>query len=176
MRIQPSGSRRRAFARWAVQQRPRLRTVGPNAFAVPPVLYRDMPEDLPIGALVNGHRYVPVAEVQPKAPKKPAKVPAKAAANARAEEPPAAPAAAEEVPGGPEPAPAPAPEVDASAPSGPGEDTGPTAPPEPTDPDEPGEADSVDPDRVQCDQCPKHFATSRAMKAHRRQAHPEAVS
>lgn len=59
IRVQPAPSRRRAFARWAVAQRPKLRTVGPNAFAVPPRLFAAAPEGVLLGALVDGQRYVP---------------------------------------------------------------------------------------------------------------------
>lgn len=67
IRVQPARHLRQAFARWAVQQRPKLRTVSEAAFGVPPRLYTDMPEHLLIGALVDGHPYVPV-EAEPTAP------------------------------------------------------------------------------------------------------------
>ncbi|MFI0827286.1 hypothetical protein ACH4Q7_22840 [Streptomyces roseolus] len=58
LHVQPATELRVPFARWAVAQTPKLRTVGPTVFAVPADLYADMPEDLLIGARVNGHRYV----------------------------------------------------------------------------------------------------------------------
>lgn len=55
--VQPRPEQRRAFARWAVAQVPKVRTVGPSSFGVPPHLYTDMPEALLRGALVDGHPY-----------------------------------------------------------------------------------------------------------------------
>ncbi|MGA5340406.1 hypothetical protein ACPCK3_14785 [Streptomyces griseoincarnatus] len=69
IRVQPARHLRQEFARWAVQQRPKLRTVSEAAFGVPPRLYTDMPERLLIGALVDGRPYVPVDdEPSPAAP------------------------------------------------------------------------------------------------------------
>ncbi|MGA5497703.1 hypothetical protein ACPCSP_25400 [Streptomyces cinereoruber] len=56
--VQPAVQHRQAFARWAVSQNPKLRTVGPSTFAVPEDLFTGMPEDILIGALVDGQRYV----------------------------------------------------------------------------------------------------------------------
>ncbi|BBA98352.1 hypothetical protein RVR_4498 [Actinacidiphila reveromycinica] len=56
--IQPTRAQRRAFAAWAVAQVPKIRTIGPNLFAVPAGLFADAPEGILIGALVDGHRYV----------------------------------------------------------------------------------------------------------------------
>ncbi|WP_228980132.1 hypothetical protein [Streptomyces sp. DH12] len=58
IRVEPSQGRRQPFAQWAVSQNPKVDTVGPNAFAVPASLFADAPEDILIGALVDGHRYV----------------------------------------------------------------------------------------------------------------------
>ncbi|MGF0163063.1 hypothetical protein ACQRET_03335 [Streptomyces koyangensis] len=55
--VQPRPEQRRPFARWAVAQVPKVRTVGPSSFGVPPHLYTDMPEALLRGALVDGHPY-----------------------------------------------------------------------------------------------------------------------
>ncbi|MFD7964356.1 hypothetical protein ACFV5J_26520 [Streptomyces zaomyceticus] len=58
LHIQPAQEQRRAFARWAVAQDPMLRTVGPNTFEVPAEAFAQAPEEILIGAMVNGHRYV----------------------------------------------------------------------------------------------------------------------
>ncbi|MFJ6014465.1 hypothetical protein [Streptomyces sp. NPDC092952] len=62
IKIQPARARRRAFAAWAVAQVPKIRTVGTNTFAVPAALFTEAPEDILIGSLVDGHRYVSPAE------------------------------------------------------------------------------------------------------------------
>lgn len=56
--IEPSQEQRQAFARWAVAQTPKLHTVGPNTFAVPADLFVQAPEEILIGARVDGRRYV----------------------------------------------------------------------------------------------------------------------
>lgn len=58
IRVQPAREQMRAFAGWAVEQRPKVRTVAPNAFGVPADLFVQIPEPLLIGALIDGHRYV----------------------------------------------------------------------------------------------------------------------
>ncbi|MEC3994997.1 hypothetical protein VSR01_16250 [Actinacidiphila sp. DG2A-62] len=62
IRVEPTPSQRRAFAGWAVAQRPKIRTLSPTEFAVPPHLFTDVPEQVLIGALVDGHRYVSPVE------------------------------------------------------------------------------------------------------------------
>ncbi len=46
------------FARWAVARTPKVRTVGPSTFAVPNRLFTSVPEGIPLGSVVDGHRYV----------------------------------------------------------------------------------------------------------------------
>ncbi|AIV35613.1 hypothetical protein [Streptomyces sp. CCM_MD2014] len=58
IRIRPAARRRVPFARWAVSQNPKIRTVSQSEFGVPPVLFVDMPEDLLRGSLVDGRPYV----------------------------------------------------------------------------------------------------------------------
>lgn len=58
IRIEPAPARRRAFAAWAVAQDPKVRTYSPSGFSVPADLYASMPEDILIGATVDGHRYI----------------------------------------------------------------------------------------------------------------------
>ncbi|OKI35048.1 hypothetical protein A6A29_16640 [Streptomyces sp. TSRI0281] len=56
--VQPNPEQRRAFAAHAVLQKPKWRTVSPTSFAVPADLFTALPEELLIGAVVDGHRYV----------------------------------------------------------------------------------------------------------------------
>ncbi|MEW2066649.1 hypothetical protein [Streptomyces sp. NPDC007346] len=58
IQIRPTAGQRRDFARWAVAQTPKVRTVTTHDFAVPSPLFADMPEELLVGALVEGRRYV----------------------------------------------------------------------------------------------------------------------
>ncbi|MFG2404272.1 hypothetical protein ACGFR8_08010 [Streptomyces brevispora] len=60
--IQPAPEKRRAFAQWAVEQVPKLRTVSTHAFTVPANAFAEAPEDILIGALVDGRRYVSPVE------------------------------------------------------------------------------------------------------------------
>lgn len=66
IRVQPTRARLIDFARWAVAQTPKVRTVSTNTFAVPQHLFTDMPEPLLIGSIVDGHHYVsPDEDEQP---------------------------------------------------------------------------------------------------------------
>lgn len=58
IRIEPRPEKRRAFAQWAVAQNPKVRTCSPTVFEVPPPLFVQAPEEILIGALVDGQRYV----------------------------------------------------------------------------------------------------------------------
>ena len=60
--IQPTRERLVPFARWAVAQSPKVRTDSVNSFAVPAHLFAGMPEDILVGSLVDGHRYVSPVE------------------------------------------------------------------------------------------------------------------
>lgn len=64
IRVEPAQEHRRCFARWAVAQEPKIRTADHNAFAVPADLFTQAPEEILIGALVDGHAYVPVQDGQ----------------------------------------------------------------------------------------------------------------
>ncbi|MCM1964841.1 hypothetical protein [Streptomyces sp. G1] len=69
IRVTPAAGLRQAFAAWAVQQRPKVRTVSSRSFAVPPKLFTALPEELLLGSYVDGHPYVPVPpEEEPEAP------------------------------------------------------------------------------------------------------------
>lgn len=58
IRIEPTRALRRDFARWAVTQSPKPRTVSECAFAVHAHLFATAPEEILIGALIDGHRYI----------------------------------------------------------------------------------------------------------------------
>ncbi|MGW4007958.1 hypothetical protein [Streptomyces sp. NPDC004763] len=66
IRVQPARDRLRDFARWATGFECKLRTAGLHTFAVPPAAFADAPEELLIGALVDGHRYRSPAEDEAK--------------------------------------------------------------------------------------------------------------
>lgn len=141
IRIRPADGLRQDFARWAVAQQPKVRTCSTHEFAVPAGLYTHMPDELLVGALVDGHLYVPVEEAHAS--------------------------------GTPEPEPGPA---EAERVAEPGEllpDADPSGYPEDAQPLDPAETVG-EPERVRCGDCPKDFANARALKAHRRQVHPEA--
>lgn len=58
IRVRPAAVQRVAFARWAVSQVPKVRTVSQSEFGVPPVLFVDMPEGILRGSTVDGRPYV----------------------------------------------------------------------------------------------------------------------
>ncbi|WP_233646814.1 hypothetical protein [Streptomyces sp. BSE6.1] len=66
IRVQPARDRLRDFARWATGFPCKLRTAGLHTFAVPPAAFTEAPEELLIGALVDGHRYRSPAEDEAK--------------------------------------------------------------------------------------------------------------
>ncbi|MFM9590715.1 hypothetical protein ACKI16_29435 [Streptomyces scabiei] len=62
IRVQPAAARRKAFAVWATAQTPKVKTVAPNTFSVPASLFVDAPEEILIGSLIDGQRFVSPAE------------------------------------------------------------------------------------------------------------------
>ena len=56
--VRPAARKRVAFARWAVAQRPKVRTVSQSEFGVPPALFVDMPEGILRDSLVDGRPYI----------------------------------------------------------------------------------------------------------------------
>lgn len=60
--VQPAADQLRAFARWAVAQNPKIATASQSSFAVPADLFPVAPESVLVGALVDGHPYVPSGE------------------------------------------------------------------------------------------------------------------
>lgn len=55
--VEPAPSLRVEFARWGTDFGPRFRTCSHNEFEVPADLFSEAPEELLIGAIVDGHRY-----------------------------------------------------------------------------------------------------------------------
>jgi len=56
IRVTPDGSKRREFARWAVRHR--VNTVTSVTFGVPDDLFPEIPDELLVGARVDGQPYV----------------------------------------------------------------------------------------------------------------------
>jgi hypothetical protein len=152
IQIRPTAEQRVPFARWAVAQTPKVRTAGTSTFAVPAGLFADMPEELLIGAIVDGHRYVSPDEDQ--AQEQGDDLLGVATAAGFSEE-------REAVPGEPLPdVPEEAYEPDSVALAAEGPETYvPLA----------GQPDGV----FQCPGCGKEFTTERGRDTHRRQKHPE---
>lgn len=74
--IEPADEQRRAFARWALAQTPKLQTASSTGTDVPVDLYPEVPPELLEGAFVDGYLYggtaaPAVAEKQPEDPKDP---------------------------------------------------------------------------------------------------------
>lgn len=151
IRVWPARGLRRAFAEWAVAQTPLVRTVSESEFGVPPHLFPQMPEPLLAGARIDGQPYVPSS--------RPA---ASARRVASAPLPPPTVPVAEALPE--------VPEVAAFVPSAvvavevaEAIDQAPDEPEEPEEPEEPI-----------CGTCQRTFGSTRALKAHQRQAHRDA--
>lgn len=156
IRVQPAARLRRDFAVWATAQAPKIRTVAPNTFAVPADLFVDVPEDILIGALVDGHRFVSPTEDAANGTPPPA---------ATEWTPPVLPEQ-EAVPGEP------LPELPESA-------YGPDAVPldlpageEQADSD-PSDSSPDTGDGYACDDCGRPYATERGLATHRRTKHLE---
>jgi hypothetical protein len=145
--VQPAREHRVGFARWAVTQVPKVRTVSTTEFAVPHALFTGVPEQLLIGAVVDGHAYV--------SPDEDEQVPDDLLGVFVPER--------EGIPGEP------LPEVPAEA-------YPPDAVPLEAAPTDEG-SDSSDRVAEQtgpyCGECERPFKSDRALAAHRRQAHPE---
>jgi hypothetical protein len=147
--IEPTPSRRVAFARWGVAQSPKVRTVGVSTFAVTAAAFVAAPEEILIGALVDGHRYVSPVEDQANG----TPPPGGELLGVATEEGFTGSAAA----GGDSSRPEFAPLDDA-----------------PADEDEQGQADEDDLRTMYaCPLCPRDFDTERGRDTHRRQAHRE---
>ncbi|PWI15963.1 hypothetical protein DI272_18685 [Streptomyces sp. Act143] len=149
--VRPAPQRRVDFARWAVTQDPKLRTVSPSDFAVPNELFTTMPEQLLIGAVVDGHPYVSPDEQAE--PTETASGPELLGVDLPERE---------GIPGEP------LPEVPAEAYP---------ADAVPLDPAPVEESDASDAspedEGPKCADCDRPFKNDRALAAHRRKAHPE---
>ncbi|MEU7323417.1 hypothetical protein ABZ682_23125 [Streptomyces griseoviridis] len=145
--VRPARELRADFARWAVAQDPKLRTVSPLDFAVPNGSFTGMPEHLLIGALVDGHPYVSPDEQGE--PTEPASGPTLLGVDQPE---------AEGIPGEPlAELPADAQPLDVH----------------PAEGNDAGDAVDPDDDRPKCAACDRAFKSDRALAAHRRQSHPE---
>lgn len=69
--IEPSDGQRRAFARWALSQTPKLQTSSSTGTDVPVDLYPSVPPELLEGAYVDGYLYGGTAAPQPPAARPP---------------------------------------------------------------------------------------------------------
>ncbi|MFF4755560.1 hypothetical protein ACWD5R_31965 [Streptomyces sp. NPDC002514] len=159
--VQPTREQRRAFAAWAVAQLPKIRTVGINAFAVPAALFTEAPEEVLIGALVDGHHYVsPDEENGDEVPPHP-----ECTASATELVGVATPGGLREVmPGQP-------------LPTAIAEADGPDSPPLPgpfENSDSNDRAVEVPEGVFPCDGCDREFTSARGRETHRRQKHAEA--
>lgn len=63
--VEPADDQRRAFARWALSQTPKLQTSSSTGTDVPVDLYPEVPPELLEGAFVDGFRYGGPAAPQP---------------------------------------------------------------------------------------------------------------
>lgn len=184
IRVEPSPERRRCFAGWAVAQSPKLRTVDYNAFAVPASLFTQAPEEILIGATVDGRPYVPVQDEQ-----EPAGEPYSELREAVPGEPlPPLPESAY----GPDSTPLEfAPLEDAPPGDDEARDQRDQETQEPTtadgtytvllaapdsDSSDSGDEDQAQGDEFPCDLCDRSFTTSRGRDTHRRQIHPDSDS
>lgn len=162
--VTPARELRRAFAGWAVDQDPKVRTASSLEFAVPAALFTTIPEALLIGSTVDGHRYVSpdedaaggmvlVGEDGPETvvPLAPGSVLVGVATD-EGFRPPIEPMR-EAVPG-------------EELPPVPDEAYGPDAV-------ELDEAPAIEPDDKTCPACGRTFSSSRGRDTHQRQAHPD---
>ncbi|MER7135393.1 hypothetical protein ABT358_02470 [Streptomyces sp. NPDC000341] len=186
--IQPTRELLVPFARWAVAQSPRVRTDSVNSFAVPAHLFAGMPEDILVGSLVDGHRYVSPAEdarTGTPAPGELLGVSRRVAGEARllacglcyeedGEEVHPHPACSLSAPQTGEREAVPGDVLPEAPASGNDPDSAPLAP---WGDEDDGAADGEPPAESApfvCDLCPRDYPTARGRDTHRRQKHPEA--
>jgi hypothetical protein len=199
--VKPERSRLVAFARWATAQTPKVGTVGLGEFGVPAEQFVQAPEEILVGAIVDGHRYVSPSEdaanglpepgdyddsvgqellgvATPQALTPPLGDPeADAAAMVAATSPEAVERAMTAVLLATDLAASNAAAGgDGSDPSDPGPEFAPLED-APTEDEGTGREDEGEPDGdggpYQCDQCPREFTTERGRDSHRRQVHRE---
>jgi hypothetical protein len=169
VRVTPANDMRRAFAEWAVEQTPKVRTISSRSFAVPPHQFTHVPEFLLIGSMVDGHQYVPAGpeeEEPPHPPPSAAAVPERECSGRCAGHLPELPAEAY---------PAGAVLLDLVGVDDPAaEDTpAPEAAAEDDVPEPETEADAVAGTACPDPLCGRTFASPRGLATHRRQAHAE---
>lgn len=145
--VEPEPEMRVEFARWGLYYQPAFRTVSPFEFAVPADAFAEAPEELLIGAIVDGHRYrSPIEDERKGTP------------------PPGATEPESVVSSGSWPGP------EAVADWAPLEDA-------PADEGVPADgnqsASDGEPEALLCDTCERSFATQRGLNKHRTAAHPE---
>jgi hypothetical protein len=156
IRVKPERARLVAFARWATAQTPKVGTVGLGEFGLPPALFVHAPEEVLIGALVDGHRYVSPLEDR---------------ANGLPEPGDYQEDVGQELLGVASPDALTAPgDSEAVADDGQAPDFSPLEDAPAEDGDQDQQADSG---TFLCDQCPREFETERGRDSHRRQAHRE---
>ncbi|WP_405893707.1 hypothetical protein OG272_15705 [Streptomyces sp. NBC_00104] len=181
IRVQPTAALRVDFARWAVAQTPKVRTVSPSDFAVPAYLFTHMPEPLLLGALVDGRQYVPV-EDEPGEPAELLGVATPEGLTALVHETPGEPLPPLPDSGyGPDAVPLPKPERQLAATSPAAVEAAMTAAVVAVElaaanEETRGRSDSspeVGPPYA-CASCPRTFTTQRGRDTHRRHVHPEA--
>ena len=63
--VQPAPGARQPFAAWAVATSPLIRTWSATEFAVPPQFFTLAPEEILVGATVDGHLYRAVTDAVP---------------------------------------------------------------------------------------------------------------
>ncbi|MEV7412887.1 hypothetical protein [Streptomyces althioticus] len=159
--VRPASERRRDFARWATGYTVKLRTVGPDTFAVPPHLFGDVPEELLVGAIVDGRRYRSPLEDEATGTPAPGQVEERVGVPGE----PLPPVPASAYPADAVPVP-PLPDVEPAAPVA--EVTVESASEQHDD-----QADDDQADGFPCGECPRVFGTERGRDTHRRQAHKE---
>lgn len=60
--VEPAADQLSGMAIWLLERDPGIRTASPSSFHVPAELFKDLPEELLVGAFVDGHVYRSVIE------------------------------------------------------------------------------------------------------------------
>ncbi|NGO66801.1 C2H2-type zinc finger protein [Streptomyces boncukensis] len=153
IRVEPARERRVEFAAWAVAQDPKIRTVAAHAFAVPAALFTEAPEELLIGALVDGRPYVSPDADEDQEPQDDVRAELLGVAT-------------------PEGLTAPVAEERTADPGEPLPEVNPAAyGPDSVSLDAPDTASDDQPERFPCDLCDRTFSTERGRDTHRRRVH-----
>lgn len=145
IKVRPATALRRQFAIWAVAQTPKIQTVSTHEFAVPAALFAQAPEEVLIGALVDGHHYIPATDGEQGLPVLPEQ---------------------QTVPGEALP-----PLPDASY----GPDFAPLDDAPADDLPDPGPSEPAPEGVFPCSGCDREFTTARGLRMHRRQTHADST-